>query len=135
MLNKTVVQGRLVADPELRATQSGVLLCSFRVAWSEKYKEAETRLFLSCTAWRGVGEMIAKYFRKGREIVVEGRLQTREWTDQAGGKRSTVELNVDKAHFCGPKEEGGTAARTAGSGVDVYADGFAEIDEDGELPF
>jgi len=82
MLNHTVVQGRLVADPELRTTQSGTSVCSFRVAWSEKYKETETKLFLSCTAWRGTGEMIAKYFSKGKEILVEGKLSTKSWDDR-----------------------------------------------------
>ena len=53
MLNHMTLQGRLCADPELRNTQSGVSVCSFRVAWSEKYKETETKLFLNCTAWRG----------------------------------------------------------------------------------
>ena len=63
MLNRTILQGRLCADPEMRRTQSGVAVCSFRVAWSEKYKDHETKLFLSCVAWRTTAEMICKYFR------------------------------------------------------------------------
>ena len=62
MLNHMVLQGRLTRDPELRNTQSGTPVCSFTVAWSEKYKETETKLFLSCTAWRGTGEMVSKHF-------------------------------------------------------------------------
>ena len=142
MVNHAVLQGRLVADPELRHTQSGISVCSFRVAWSEKYNENETKLFLSCTAWRGTGEMISKYFRKGKEIVVEGPLQTREWTDKDGQKRTSIEMTVSRAHFCGPKGDGDSGVPYAGGGytpagapVNVSASDWQEIEEDGELPF
>lgn len=133
MLNHLSLQGRLVADPELRTTQSGVSVCSFRVAWSEKYKENETSLFLSCTAWRGVGELVSKHFCKGKEIVVEGKLTTRGWTDKDGNRRQTDELVVEHVHFCGPKD-GDAAPRpqAASRGVDVP---FEEVEDDGELPF
>jgi single-strand DNA-binding protein len=105
MINQTIIQGRLCADPELRTTQSGVSVCSFRVAWSEKYKETETKLFLNCTAWRGTGEFVQKYFRKGQEIVVRGKLSTHEWDTDNGDKRSQIILTVDEASFCGPKRD------------------------------
>ena len=140
MLNHTIVQGRLCADPDLRTTQSGTSVCSFRIAWSEKVKETETKLFLNCTAWRSTGEMVNKYFSKGKEIIVEGKLSTRDWTDRDGNKRSSNELTVDRVHFCGPKDNaasgsGQTDFHPAGAGVDVRADDFPEVDEDGELPF
>lgn len=128
MVNRTILQGRLCAEPELRHTQSGTAVCSFRVAWSEKYNEAETKLFLTCTAWRGTGEMVAKYFRKGQEIVVEGRLSTRDWEDKEGDKRQSIELTVDRVHFCGPKQGRDDNAPPAQE--------YAELDDDdGELPF
>lgn len=132
MLNKTVLQGRLTADPEPRQTQSGISVCSFRVAWSETYKETERKCFLSCTAWRGLADMICKYFHKGKEIVVEGSLETEEYTDKDGNKRSALKLNVDKAHFCGSKSDSGS-----GSAAAPVATGFTEIpaDTDEELPF
>lgn len=140
MVNHTVLQGRLCADPELRTTQSGVSVCSFRMAWSEKYKETETKLFLACTAWRGTGEMVSKYFRKGQEIAVEGKLSTREWEDRDGNKRSSVEMTVERVHFCGPKgggsSEGSSSYQAAAAPVNVDASDFAELnDDDGELPF
>lgn len=138
MVNRTILQGRLAADPELRSTQSGVAVASFRVCWSEKYKETETKLFLNCTAWRGTGELVSKYFHKGQEIVVEGQLQTREWVDKEGGKHSTVELTVDKAHFCGPKRDSGGSGGYSEPDPAPYSGGggFAPLDEsDGELPF
>lgn len=126
MVNRMVLQGRLCADPEMRTTQSGTLVCSFRVAWSEKYKERETKLFLECTAWGSAGEMISKNFSKGKEIVVEGKLSTRDWEDKQGNKRQSVELTVERVHFCGPKD--GSAPVSAPAA-------FVEVDDDGQLPF
>lgn len=142
MINHMILQGRLVAEPELRTTQSGTAVCSFRVAWSEKHKETETKLFLSCTAWRSTGEMIAKYFVKGQEIAVEGKLSTRDWTDREGDNRQSIELTVDRVHFCGPKQSGASGsgytsgyAAAPASPVSISANDFTELDDDGELPF
>lgn len=123
-----ILQGRLTADPELRHTQNGTAVASFRVAWSRKYKqETENKLFLPCVAWRGTGEMVARYFVKGQEIAVEGQLNTRSYTDRDGKDRQTTELIVDQVHFCGPKRDGGEGTYTAPE--------FNDIQDDGELPF
>lgn len=132
MVNKLILQGRLVADPELRQTSSGTNVCSFRVAWSEKYKDTETKLFLSCTAWRGTGEMIAKHFSKGKEIILEGKLYTSFWKDNNGNDRQTTELTVERAHFVGSKADGNGASYQP----NVSAADFTEMDgDDGDLPF
>lgn len=132
MLNKTIVQGRLIADPELKTVGDGVALATFRVAWSERYKDKETKLYLNCTAWRGQAEMISKYFYKGKEIVVEGRLETHTWQDQNGENRSAIDLNVDKVHFVGPKTE--APERTTEAAADAV---FTDITDENEeqLPF
>ena len=134
MINHLTLQGRLTRDPELRQTAGGVSVCSFTVAWSERHKDRdqETRLFMPCTAWRATGEMISRNFSKGREIAVEGRLSTREWTDNEGGKRSVIELTVDRVHFCGPKPLDGGNAPEPEAGSEQT---FAEIQDDGDLPF
>lgn len=132
MINHLTLQGRLTRDPELRQTTGGVPVCSFTVAWSEKYKDRETKLFMPCTAWRSIGEMISRNFSKGREIAVEGSLSTREWTDNEGGKRSVIELTVDRVHFCGPKPSDGGSASEPQAGSEQA---FAEIQDDGDLPF
>lgn len=131
MLNKSILQGRLVREVEMRTIGSGVPVASFTVAWSEKYKETETKCFLPCTAWRTTAEFISKYFTKGQEICVEGSLSTREWQDKEGNKRSTIELTVDKAHFCGSKSSGADSNGHSG-------DNFTELEPaatDGDLPF
>lgn len=108
MLNKVVLQGRFTADPEMKTTQSGVSCCNFTVAWSEKYKEIETNCFLSCRAWRQTAEFVPKYFHKGDQVVVEGRLVTQKWQDQQGQNHSMTLCEVDKVHFCGSKNSQGT---------------------------
>ena len=128
MVTRMILQGRLTADPELRHTQNGTAVASFRVAWSRKYKqETENKLFLPCVAWRGTGEMVARYFVKGQEIAVEGQLNTRSYTDRDGKDRQTTELIVDQVHFCGPKRGGSEGTYTAPE--------FNDIQDDGELPF
>lgn len=133
MLNKTTIQGRLVADPEIRTTQGGTSVCSFRVAWSEAYKERERRLFIACSAWGGLGEMIEKHFAKGKEIIVEGALETREYESKDGARRSVIELRVDRAHFCGAK---GADTAPVQNAPHAPAGGFTEVSENGiVLPF
>ena len=131
MINRTILQGRLCADPEMRRTQNGTAVCSFRVAWSETVKDRETKLFLNCVAWQGTAEMICKYFRKGKELAVEGRLSTREYDDRDGNRRSVTEMTVDRVHFCGKNEDAqGTFPRT-----DIKSQ-LVELDEDdSDLPF
>ncbi len=132
MVNRMILQGRLCADPEMRRTSNGTAVCSFRVAWSETIKDRETKLFLSCVAWQGTAEMICKYFRKGKELAVEGRLSTREYDDRDGNRRSVTEMTVDRVHFCGKNEDAqGTFPRTDGKSQ------FVEMDEDdmSDVPF
>lgn len=112
MLNKMTLQGRLVADPEL-ATKGDYKYCQFRVAWSEKYKEKETKLFLHCVAWSYTAEFISKYFKKGQSILLEGRLSTQEW-EKDGEKKSMIRMDVDRVHFCGDKVTGNNTSDPLG---------------------
>lgn len=115
MINSVVIQGRLARDPEVKTTQSGIAVANFTVCWSDKYKETETKLFIFCRAWRSTAEFIEKYFKKGQEIAVEGRLITEEW-EKDGEKKSRVVLDVRGVHFCGKREDSqGAAAEPAGS--------------------
>lgn len=133
MVNKMILQGRMCGDAEMRSTKNGTPVCSFRVAWNEKVKERETKLFLLCVAWQSTAELVSKYFSKGKEIVVEGRLATREYEDRDGNKRSVTEMTVERVHFCGSKQDGGQ------SGGQSYGTGkaqFVEVDDEpDDLPF
>lgn len=138
-VNKTIIQGRLVRDPELRRTNSGTAVASFTVAWSEKYKETERKLFLPCVAWKNSAEFLTNYFSKGSEIIVEGSLTSRQWQDKNGNNRETVELVADSLHFCGPKKDSQPTAynapSTGGPGTQAAADFEVLQDDDSELPF
>ena len=107
MLNHTVMMGRLCADPELKRTQSDIPVCSIRIAVDRDYgkdREKETDFF-DVVAWRKTAEFICNYFSKGRMIVAEGRMQTRQWTDRDGNKRIAVELVAENVYFGDSKRE------------------------------
>lgn len=138
MINKVILQGRFVEDPELKKTQSDISVVSFRIAWSKKYKETEYKCFLRCTAWRHTAEFVCKYFKKGQECLVEGELRTEQYTDKDGNNRSSLELADVTVHFCGPKANDTGAAQgdynpyaPAGSAASPQ---FVEVDES-DLPF
>ena len=96
MLNHITIMGRLVRDPELRRTGSGIAVASFCVAVDRDYGKNENGEkevdFIDCIAWRNTAEFMEKYFSKGRMAVVSGRLQTRTWTDKEGNKRKAFEV-------------------------------------------
>lgn len=123
MLNKIAVMGRLTRDPELRHTESGVAVCSFTVACDRDYKaeNAEREAdFIDVVAWRSTAEFVSKYFAKGRMAVVEGRLQSRKWTDKNGQNRVAWEIIADNVYFgdSKPKDAG------ASEGDFTLPDGF-----------
>ena len=129
MLNNTTVQGRCVADIETKTVGDNISVAEFTVAWSEKYKDTEHKLFLRCKAWRGTAEFASKYFSKGAELIVEGKLGTEEWKDKESGKnQSKTILNVEKIHFCGKKSETGQVA------TGNTPSGFIPIEDD-DIPF
>ena len=116
MLNHITIMGRLTRDPELRRTGSGVAVASFRVAVDRDFapKDGGERKadFIDCVAWRQTGEFISKYFTKGRMIIVDGRLEMRDWTDKEGNKRTSAEVVVANAYFGDSKRDsdGGSAS-------------------------
>ena len=130
MVNRTILQGRLTADPELKETQSGIKYLEATVAWNEKYKDTETVCFLRCKAWRHTAEFIANYFHKGDQLIVEGRLETSSY-EKDGQKQSRTICSVDKANFCGPSS--GKAPKEDTSNIDKWV-AVGSGDED-ELPF
>ena len=121
MINKMILQGRLTANIELKYTQSDVANTEFTVAWSEKYKETESKCFLRCKAWRQTAEFLEKYFQKGQEILIEGHMVTEEW-EKDGEKKSRTICLADKVNFCGSKSNRGSDLQK-----NMDSDGFANI--------
>lgn len=108
MLNKIVLMGRLTRDPELRRTGNNISVASFTIACDRdravQGAEKETDFF-DCVAWRSTGDFVAKHFRKGRMIIVSGRLENRKWTDKEGNKRVSNEIVVDDVYFGDSKKD------------------------------
>ena len=152
MLNVAVLMGRLVADPELKHTANDVAVTSFRLAVDRTYVRAGNERqadFIDIVAWRNTADFVCKYFRKGMLVAVEGSIQTRQYTDRDGNKRTAFEVVASNVHFAEPKRntDGGSAygaqntyqkpafsepapAYTAGTASD-----FEEIPGDDDLPF
>ena len=152
MLNHIVIMGRLTRDPELRRTQSGVAVTTISVAVDRDYQSRDSQEkqtdFIDVVAWRQTAEFVSKYFTKGRMIVVEGSLQSRKWTDKNGQNRVSWEVQASNVYFGDSKRDnqgGGDygapsyGGQSYGSPAESYTapagGGFAEIEEDGELPF
>ena len=111
MLNKVFLQGRLVADPELRHTQQGTPVASYRLAVDRGYKSkdpnAQNADFINVVSWRNTAEFVSRYFTKGRMMLVEGRLQMRDYTDRDGNRRVAAEVVTDNVFFCdSPRRDG-----------------------------
>lgn len=141
MLNKCFLQGRLVADPELRHTQSGTAVASLRLAVDRDFKDKDTGErkadFINVVAWRSTAEFIARNFSKGRMIVVAGSLQIRDWTDKDGNKRTTAEVVAESVYFADSKRDNQPEGNAPESSFLPANSGFDDsIDEDGDtLPF
>ena len=107
MLNAIFLHGRLTADPELKSTSGGIPYCNFTVAVDGFAKKGEDKPtdFFTCVAWRNTAEMICKYFRKGKEIVISGEMHSSRYADSDGNNRTSWKVNVNSVDFCGSAKE------------------------------
>lgn len=114
MINRTVIVGRLVVDPELRFTPSGIASCKFRVAVNRPFKnEGEQQAdFISCVAWRKQAENLANYMKKGSLIGLEGRIQTGSYEGQDGKRVFTTDVVADSIQFLEPRNSTGSSQGT-----------------------
>lgn len=145
MLNKIILMGRLAADPELKTTNSGLSVACFRMAVDRNYQSKEggekQADFIPCVAWRQTAEFIARYFGKGRMIAVEGTLQSRNYEDKDGHKRTAYEVLVDHAYFADSKpqedrQQAPAAAQAAPAQPQLQIPSAADpYSDDGDLPF
>ena len=141
MLNHITIMGRLTKDPELRTTMNGTNVASFTVAVDRDYGgENKQTDFIECVAWKGTGEFVSKYFRKGSMIVLCGSLQSRKWQDREGNNRISWEVNAQSVYFGESKKDNPNAAQATYQqnygNPNVGAPEFKDLDDgDGELPF
>ena len=147
MFNKAILIGRLTADPELKSIPSGASVCTFRIACDRRFagKDGERKAdFITIVAWRQTAEFVSKFFTKGKLIGVDGSIQTRDYTDKDGNKRTAFEVVADNCFFVGAKNEAGGSNFAAPSdsfstAPVAYSSGsagdFEEVEADSDLPF
>ena len=133
-MNKVILVGRLVKDPEVKTTQSQISVCSFTLAVDRKFKNASGERqadFISCVAWRQQAELLGKYFQKGSRVGVVGNLQSRSYDDANGHKVYVTEVIVDEIEFLDSKKS--EAENPPAHSID---NGFyTATDDDTSLPF
>lgn len=140
MLNTITIMGRMVRDPELRRTGSGIAVASFTLAvdrdFADKQSGEKETDFIECVAWRNTAEFVSKYFTKGRMAVVSGRLQVRKWQNKDGENRYTTEVVAENVYFGDSKKETSGGESYGQTGGHPAPTNFAVIDEEDEkLPF
>ena len=140
-MNKVILMGRLTRDPEVRYTQtSNTLVASFSLAVNRRFvRQGEERQadFINCVAWNKTGEFVSKYFKKGQQVGVIGRLQTRTWDDDKGQKHYITEVIVEETYFADSKRDGADSSsfeNTFGSNVASSSPEF-EVTSSDDLPF
>lgn len=122
-VNKAIILGNMGADPELRATANGTSVCSLRIATSEQWKDKQTGERKEQTEWHAVicfgklADIAGQYLQKGRQVYIEGRIQTRKWQDKDGADRYTTEIVASELQMLG----GGDSPKPASTGASDYA--------------
>ena len=127
MLNHSIIMGRFARDPEIRRTNSGKAVTSFTIACDKPGKDSGAS-FIECVAWEKTAEFVSKYFEKGSAIIVEGRLESRQYEAKDGQKRTVTEVVVSQAHFCEKKKEDEPGNTNTPSN-------FTLLDDNEPLPF
>ena len=142
-MNKVILMGRLTRDPEVRYTQTNnTLVASFSLAVNRRFaKQGEERQadFINIVAWNKTGEFCSKYFKKGQQVGVIGRIQTRNWDDDQGQKHYVTEVIAEEAYFADSRKDGEGASSAGfensfGSSLAESAD-FQVDSSDDDLPF
>lgn len=149
-LNKVILIGNLGKDPELRYTSSGQAVVNFSLATSERWQgkegdKQERTEWHRIVVWGAQGEMCSKYLSKGRQVYLEGRIQTRQWEDKDGQSRYTTEITATRVLFLGGGGEGGSSGGGGGGGSEPWASqapasqpdtgGYNESFSDDDIPF
>jgi single-strand DNA-binding protein len=124
-INRVVLTGNLTRDPELRSLQSGMSVCSLRIASNSRRKEGgewvDKPNYFSVTVWGAQGENCERFLSKGRPVCIDGRLEWREWTDKDGNKRESIEIVADAVQFLGGRDDAGGGGYGGGAGAGAGA--------------
>lgn len=134
-MNKVILIGRLVSDPELKYTPNGKTVCNVTIA-CDKYNKEDGAEFVDCVVWNKAAENLAQYMSKGRQVAIEGSLQKRSYEDKNGNKRYVTEVVASRVEFVGYKHDGGQSQQAQPAPAQQgsqYGEPISFSDED--LPF
>ena len=140
-MNKVFLIGNLTRDPETRETPSGVTMCRFAIAVQRPYSSQDGERqtdFFECTAWRGLGETIARYTKKGNKVAVSGSIQLGNYDDNQGMKRTAVDIIVQDCEFLTPKANGDAFVEVADApraSARKLKPTLQAMDDDSDIPF
>ena len=140
-MNKVFLIGNLTRDPELRETPSGVPMCRFAIAVQRPYSSQDGERqtdFFECTAWRGLGETIARYTKKGKKVAVSGSIQIRNYEDNQGAKRTAVDVIVQDCEFLTPKTGSDSfddVSEAPRASAPKRKPALQPMDDDSDIPF
>ncbi len=139
-INKVILIGHLGADPEIRYTQGGAPVANLRLATSESWKnkngqKEERTEWHRVVAWSKLAELAGQYLQKGRQIYVEGRLQTRSWDDKDGNKRYSTEIVATNIQFLGGRPEGKEAPKDFPADLPPPPDDLGTTAGEEDIPF
>lgn len=138
-MNKVVLMGRLTKDPELRyTTTNNTAVCSFTLAVNRRFsKQGEEKQadFIPIVAWDKQAEFCGKWFQKGRQVAVIGRIQTRTWDDNEGKRHYMTEVVVEETYFADSKRSEEATPRSSQGGESVQEGEFYPLGDDDQLPF
>ena len=132
-MNKVILMGRMVADPETRYTQNNTAMTRFKIAVNRQYKQEgqPTADFFQITAWGKTAEFVQKYFTKGQQVLIEGNLRNNSWTDKDGNKRYSDDIHAEKVYFADSKKSNDNSNDNK-----TYSEPAPyQLSEDEDLPF
>ena len=138
-MNKVILMGRLTKDPEVRYTQSSnTLVASFNLAVNRRFvKDGEDRQadFIQIIAWSKLGEFCSKYFKKGQQVGIIGRIQTRNWEDEQGQRHYATEVIAEEAYFAESKKDNAPQDAFGSNSIQSNGENDFEISASDDLPF
>ena len=126
-MNKTILMGRLTKDPEVRYTNTGKMVINFTLAVNRRLEEGTD--FFNIVAWNKTGEFISKYFKKGMQVLVNGRLRNRTYEAKDKSKRRVTEVIAEEVYFADSKKD------TNDEDNFTFDPSFKPIEDDDDLPF
>ncbi len=137
-MNKVFLIGNLTRDPELTETNTGVALCRFSIAVNRNYGSADGERktdFFNVVAWRGLGETVSRYAKKGNKVAVSGSIELRNYEDSQGVKRTGVDIVAQDVEFLSPKGSGDSFADAPSPSSDRKRASLQAFDDDSDIPF